>query len=142
MAQALNPAWRFLKNEDAWWLVPLHPIAGLPSSVDAPFARSNSWRALSIFGSLILVTSSVWVGFSRRKSYHALFALLVANATVLAIFGLIERMSGTDRIFGSYHPSNYLFVASFIYPNHAGAYFNLMVGLCTGLAWWHYQRAH
>jgi O-antigen ligase len=38
-------------------------------------------------------------------------------------------------------PSNKAFAASFIYPNHAGSYLNLMGALAVGLAWWHSQRA-
>ena len=44
--QGLNPAWRFLSNEDTWWLEPVAHISWLPSSVDAPFVRANSWRTL------------------------------------------------------------------------------------------------
>eukprot|EP01035_Chromulina_nebulosa_P059624 gene59624-81597_t len=36
-------------------------------------------------------------------------------------------------------PASY-FVSSFIYKNHAGAYFNLLLALCAGLALWHYER--
>ncbi len=139
--QGLNPAWRFLSNDDAWWLEPVAHVAWLPSSVSAPFARTNSWRALIIFSSLLLLVSSVWVGFSRRKSYHALFTLLAANAGLLALFGLVQHLSGATRIYWSYVASNDAFVASFIYPNHAGPYLYLMTALAIALARWHDQRA-
>jgi O-antigen ligase len=139
--QGLNPSWVFLSNPESWWLEPRDSISWLPTSVEAPFGHSNPWRVLTVFGSLALLVTSVWFGFSRRKSYHALFSLLATNACVLSVFGLVQRLSGTDRIFGSYLPSNRMFVASFIYPNHAGCYFNLMAGLAVGLAWWHHQRA-
>lgn len=139
--QGLNPAWLFLSNEDTWWLEPLDPVAWLPSSVDAPFERSNSWRSLVIFGSLGLLVTSVWVGFTRRKSYHALFTVLATNAGLLAWFGLMQRLSGTQLIFWNYVSSNSKFIASFIYPNHAGPYLYLMVALALGLAGWHAQRA-
>jgi hypothetical protein len=141
VVQGLNPAWHFLSNEDSWWLEPVAHVSWLPSGVDAPFARANAWRALVIFGSLALLLCSVWTGFTRRRSFYALFALLTANAGALALFGLVQQMSGAKRIFWSYVSSNDSFVASFIYPNHAGPYFNLMVALAVGLAWWHHQRA-
>jgi O-antigen ligase len=140
-AQGLNPAWRFFSNASSWWLEAVPSVRWLPSGVDAPFDRSNPWRVLAVFGSLFLVVTSLWMGFRRRKSYHTLFAVLVANAAVLALFGMVERLSGTRRIFGWYEPSNRLFASTFIYPNHAGSYFNLMTALAAGLAWWHYQRS-
>jgi len=141
-AQGLNPAWRFVSSEGAWWLEPVPHLAWLPSGVDAPFVRSNPWRALAVHGSWWLLVCSVWIGFSRRRSYRALFTLLAVNAFFLSLFGVLEKVSGTGKIFWSYRPSNDSFVASFIYPNHGGAYFNLMMAVIVALAWWHYQRAH
>jgi hypothetical protein len=139
--QGCNPAWRFVRVDHSWWIESMPHLSWLPSGVDAPFAWSNPWRALTIFGSLWLLVCSVWAGFLRRKSYRALFFILVSNAFFLALLGVFQKLSGTDRIFWSYLPSNTAFVSSFIYPNHAGPYFNLMVALATGLAWWHFRRA-
>ncbi len=139
--QGFNPAWRFVSVGHSWWIKPISHVSWLPSGVDAPFTLSNPWRALTVDGSLWLLVGSVWAGFSRRKSYRALFFILVSNAFFLALLGVLQKLSGTDRIFWSYLPSNASFIASFIYPNHAGPYFNLMVALAAGLAWRHYQRA-
>jgi len=139
--QGMNPAWRFQSNADVWWLERLDPVAWLPTGVDAPFDRSNPWRALTIFGSLFLLVASVWTGLTRRRSYHALFVLLAANSVLLALLGLAQRLTRATDIFWSYRPSNASFVASFIYPNHAGSYLNLTLALTIGLAWWHHQRA-
>ena len=140
--QALNPAWQFFTDGETWWLEPIDFVRWLPSSVSAPFARANPWRTLVVFGSLLLLVSSVWTGFTRRKSYHLLFTLLAANAGLLALFGLAQRLSGATEIFWAYPSSNDHFVASFIYPNHAGPYLYLMVALLIGLAGWHTQRPH
>jgi O-Antigen ligase len=139
--QGFNPAWRFIGVAHSWWIEPISHVSWLPSGVDAPFVRSNPWRALTVDGSLWLLVCAVWAGFLRRKSYRALFFMLVCNAFSLALLGVLQKLSGTDRIYWSYLPSNSAFIASFIYPNHAGAYFNLMVALAAGLAWWHRQRA-
>ena len=141
VVQGLNPAWRFQSNADSWWLEALPHMDWLPSSVSAPFARTNPWRALTVLASLALLVGSVWIGFTRRRSYHALFALLAVNACLLSLFGLVQQMTGARRIFWSYVSSNDGFAASFIYPNHAGPYLYLMAALATGLAWWHDQRA-
>jgi len=139
--QGLNPAWRFASNEDSWWLEPAAHVAWLPSGIAAPFARSNPWRALVIFGSQWLVVCSVLTGFRRRRSYRLLFTLLAAHAFLLAAFALVQLLSGTKRIFWTYGPSNTSFSGPFIYPNHAGPYLYLMVALAAGLALWLYRRS-
>ena len=139
--QGLNPAWRFFSNASTWWLEPRPSIAWLPSGVGAPFDRFNPWRALTVAGSLWLLICSVWAGCLRRKSYHALFVVLIANASLLALLAVLQKLTGAKRIFWSYVPSNDSFLGSFIYPNHAGPYLYLMVALAVGLAWRYYQRA-
>jgi hypothetical protein len=140
-AQGFNPAWRFMSDGRSWWLVPVPHISWLPAGVDAPYSRSNPWRALTIFGSLWLLLCSVWSGFRRRRSWRMLFGVLVGNAFLVALLGFLQQLTGAKRIFWSYLPSNDYFSASFIYRNHAGAYFNLMAALAGGLAWWHYRRS-
>jgi len=139
--QGLNPAWRYASNASMWWLEPAAPVRWLPSGMAVPFSQAGPWRALIILGSLWLLVGSVWIGFLRRLSYRILFSVLVVNAALLALFGSIQKVTGATKIFGVYPPSNSSFIASFIYRNHAGAYFNLLLALATGLAWWHYQRA-
>ena len=138
--QGLNPAWRFTSDSDQWWLEPLAHVSWLPAGVAVPFAQSGPWRALVVFASLWLLVCSVWAGFLRRKSYRLLFTFLVVNACFLALLGALQALSGTKKIFWLYVPSNGSFCASFIYPNHAGAYLNLMVALAVGLTWWHHLR--
>jgi O-antigen ligase len=140
--QALNPAWRFVSDAKAWWLVPLKHDSFLPSGVDAPFARSNPWRAMVIFGSVWILTCSVWSGFLRRQSYRLLFSALAIGGALLALMGLIQQEMGTNQILWGYKaPEKAQFMASFIYRNHAGAYFNLIVAIAVGLTGWHWRRA-
>lgn len=139
-AQGFNPSWRYVSNAGSWWLEPVTHLSWLPSGVDAPFEQSNPWRALVIYGSLWLLVCSVWTGFIRRRSYRMLFTLLTGNAFLLVLLGGLQQLSAAKKIFWVYLPSNPAFSASFIYPNHAGAYFNLMVALSTGLTLWHWRR--
>ena len=138
--QGLNPAWRFASNRSSWWIVPIAHVDWLPSGIDGPFSRSNAWRELTVYASMWLLACSVWAGFLRRQSYRILFAVLVGNAFLLAVVGVLQQLIATNRIFWVYLPSNTSFVASFIYRNHAGAYFNLMTALGAGMALWHYER--
>jgi len=141
VVQGLNPAWRYASTPANWWLEPVEHISWLPSGIQAPFARSNPWSTLVVFGSLWLLVCSVWVGLTRRLSYRLLFTALVANGFLLALLGVLQQLTDTKQIFWSYLPSNATFVASFIYRNHAGPYLNLMVALAVGLGFWHYQRS-
>ena len=140
-AQGLNPAWRYESDADSWWLEPVAHVDWLPAGIDVPWPLSGPGRSLVIFGSLWLLLCSVSVGFLRRHSYRVLFTLLAGNALGLALLGLLQVATGTPRIFWVYLPSNTAFSSSFIYPNHTGAYLNLMVALTTGLALWSYRRA-
>ena len=139
--QGLNPSWSYRQNADSWWLEPVAHLAWLPSGVQAPFARSNPWSALVIFASLWLLVCSVWIGLTRRRGYRLLFTVLVGNAFLLALLGVLQQLTDAKQIFWSYLPSNGAFIASFIYRNHAGPYLNLMVSLAAGLSFWHYQRS-
>jgi len=139
--QGFNPSWSYRQNADSWWLEPLSHITWLPSGVQAPFARSNPWSALVVLASLWLLVCSVWIGLTRRRSYRLLFTVLVGNAFLLALLGVLQQLTDAKQIFWSYLPSNGAFIASFIYRNHAGPYLNLMVSLAVGLSSWHYQRA-
>lgn len=138
--QGINPAWQLRTSGEAWWLEPLPHVAWLPSGVEAPFARSGPWRMLTITASMWLLGCSVWCGFLRRKSYRILFGILAVNGLLLAGLALLQRLGAATRIFWSYLPSNEYFFGSFIYPNHAGAYLNLLVALGAGLAWWSFLR--
>ena len=135
--QGANPEWRFVMDKASWTLLPLPHEANMPTSVEAPFARSNPWRGILVVGSVWLLLCSIRIGFTRRLSFRAIFAALAINGGLLALLGMAEQVSGTQRIFWAYLPSNPQFASSFIYRNHAGAYFDLMVAVAGGLAWWH-----
>lgn len=139
--QGVNSAWKYESNADSWWLKPVTFINWLPSGVDAPFSRSNPWSSLLVYASLWLLLCSIWSGLSRRRSYRTLFTVLVVNAALLALLGLLQQLTHAKQIFWAYTPSNGDFTASFIYRNHAGAYFNLMVALAASLACHHQRRA-
>jgi len=139
--QGLNPAWSYRQNADIWWLEPVSHLDWLPSGVEAPFGRSNPWSALVVFASLWFLVCSVWIGFTRRRSYRLFFTVLVGNAFLLALLGVLQQLTDAKEIFWSYLPSNGSFIASFIYRNHGGPYLNLMVSLAAGLSFWHYQRS-
>jgi len=138
--QALNPAWKYSRDDTGWWLESLSHVPWLPAGIGAPLDRSNPWRALIVLGSLWLLLGAIWIGVRRQVSLERLFAVLIGNAVLLAALALAQKLAGAKEIFWTYRPSNESFVASFIYPNHASPYFNLMAAVALGLAWQRYRR--
>ncbi|MBK8476801.1 MAG: hypothetical protein IPL39_10975 [Opitutaceae bacterium] len=141
--QGGNPAWRYRNNASYWWMEPVAHFAWLPSGMDVPFSQAGPWRALIIHASLWLVLCTVWIGFMRRLTFRLLFTFLVVNGVLLALLGLAQQTTHATRAFWLVSVSTpTTFVASFIYRNHAGAYFNLILALAAGLAWWYFDRGN
>jgi len=138
LIQALNPAWRYVAYDSSWWLVRMPHIAWLPTGMITPVALASPWRSLMIYGSAWMTPCALWVGFTRRRTLRIFFFVLACNAFALALLGISERALHADLIFWSWRPPAGYFVASFIYKNHAGAYFDLLLSLSVALAVWHY----
>lgn len=141
LTQTQNPAWIYASDARGWWLRAVEYKTWAPTGVDVPFAWWGPWRMLVIYGAVWLTVCASWIGFTRRRSLQILLAVLAGNAFALAILGLAQRALESNKMFFLFKAEVYYFVASFIYKNHAGAYFNLLLALCAGLSWWHYERA-
>ncbi len=141
LIQALNPAWEYRDDGVVWWIAKIACIEWLPAGVAVPFTQWGPWRMLVIYGSVWMAVCALWIGVTRRRSLQFLFVVLAANAFLLALFGLVQRVMKTDLMFFFWRPPANYFVASFTYKNHAGAYFNLAFTLCVGLALWYYERS-
>ena len=138
--QGLNPAWELVGPESRRWLRPMDHVAWLPSGFRTPFAESSPWRSLVVYGSAWLSACAVWTGFTRRTTLRVLLGALAVNAGLLAILGLLQKATHADRIFWSWTPPASYFVSSFVYRNHAGAYFDLMLAVTCAVAVSFYLR--
>jgi hypothetical protein len=140
--QGFNPSLEYLRIEDRWWLIPLPAVSWLPTGIDAPFGLSNAWRQLVIYGSAWLVVCSAWVGLTRRRSGRILLVVLAANAVALGALLIYQRATGEGRLPWPLLPRTTKdpTTASFVYHNHAGAYFGLMVFVAVALATWGYDH--
>jgi O-antigen ligase len=139
--QALNPAWIYNRADGQWWMEPIQHITWLPAGATTPFADSNPWRSLMIWGSAWLLGCSLWIGLTRRASLRLLLVILTVNATVLALVGILQHVAGNGKILWFIQPSTTYSVSTFLYKNHAGAYFNLMLAATVAVATWYYRRA-
>ena len=130
------------ETEDGWHIVKQDHVAWLPSSVEMPFGRMNP------AASKLLVAVPIWLwacaltmGLERRRVLRIIFWSVVLGGSAMALFGAVQRFSGTDRIFWSVVPSNPAFFGTFIYPNHAAAYLYIVLAVAVGLAFYYYSRS-
>jgi hypothetical protein len=141
LVQALNPAWRYESNDRYWWLARAAHVEWLPSGIATPLDLGNPWRYLMIYGSAWMTVCAISTGFTRGRTVRILLSVLACNAFLLALLGLLERCTRADAILWLWRPPAYYFVSSFIYKNHAGAYFNLMMAICAGLTVCYHERS-
>ncbi len=140
LIQGLNPAWRYFELGGYWYMLPIKDhITWLPTGTRTAFEQSNPFRYLVILGIPFLAVCAIWCGITRRESVFFLLILLVLNGVVLAILGFAQIFTGADKIFWMIEHSARHTVASFIYRNHAAAYFNLIVGLSGALALYYFH---
>ncbi|WP_221033010.1 O-antigen ligase family protein [Actomonas aquatica] len=143
LIQALNPAWEYVTHPErgTWSMRKIEHIDWLPTGMTTPFATMNTWRQMMIWTLPFFVGCAIWIGFTRRKSLIALLTVVVGNATVLALVGIVARYTAPAKILWLVDGiRNYCF-SSFVYKNHAGSFFALSVGLTLALAVFVHQRA-
>lgn len=114
-------------HSHAEWFTGRAPYAGLPSAVAASEAR----LVFAGFAHAAVVALLVRHGLSSLAGIRSLFRLLLVNAVLLALFGLLQYFSGTDSMYWIAPRSRHFF-ASFYYENHAGQFFYMMFGLGAG----------
>jgi O-antigen ligase len=140
--QIFNPAWQYVSVGKGWFLQKIDYITWLPHGIaDAPAIKMNGWRTLLIHGTLWLLVCALWVGITRRKTIRVLLTTLALNGTLIALAVLLQRLTDSKKMFWILDPPAHYFVGSFIYKNHGGAFFILILGTLLGLAWWHTAHA-
>ncbi len=65
----------------------------------------------------------------RPRWIRAILGILLANAMILVVTGLVFRFSGSELILGRYAPRADYFFATFYYKNHWAAYALLYTGV-------------
>lgn len=110
------------------WMYTPPPVRALPSSIN----RSEAGEMLVWFFPAWAAMLALRSGLLGRRAHLELFFFMAVNAGILALFGLVQRASGTRAIYWL-QPMERYFFASFGYENHAGAFFVLMFALSAGL---------
>lgn len=136
--QMMNPAWEYRVVGQGWHLVRIPHAKWLPHGIKAtPYSAMNAWRILVIHGAVWLMVCALWVGVTRRKIARTVLTLVAVNGALVAAVFVLQRLTTPDRILWLWHaPADY-FVAGFVYKNHGGAFFNLVLAACLSIAAWH-----
>lgn len=139
--QALNPAYIRASAGSYWWIAPVEHIEWLPSGVDAPFALMNAWRMLVIMGGAWALGCALWIGLTRRIAVQSILTAIVANGALLALIGILQKVTGAKEVLWFIKPVALTFVATFFYENHGGTYLVLTVVAAVILMVWHHIRS-
>jgi hypothetical protein len=130
LAGALQPAFTAGIIDGAPVLVPVTPLTAWPCSA----VPADSLRLLWLFNALFLPGFNLLLAVRERRVLRALIVTLAVNAVLLAVFGTIQKLSGSHGLFFGTVPSpNRTFFASFIYHNHWGAFSVLSLAAILGL---------
>jgi O-antigen ligase len=139
--QALNSAYLRASAGPYWWLVPVEHITWLPSGISAPFELMNAWRMLVLWGAVWALGCALWIGLTRRAAVQYILTAIVANGALLALIGILQKVTNAKEVLWFIKPVATYFVSTFFYKNHAGAYFNFVIVVAISLMAWHYVRA-
>src|SRR5665213_3215909 len=138
IVQEINPSWRYIQTPKLWWLIREKNVRWLPTSIAAPFVKSNAWRQLIIYAAAWLTVCAIWVGLTRRRSVRILLIVLVVNGLVLGSLMVAQHLTDNSRMpwpLTDLTPAS--LTSSFIYENHAGAYFALLTFAAIALSSWY-----
>ena len=135
-ASLLNPNFHAVTAWGTTTLVRGGDIPWLPSCANPTATASALWLSNCLYVSGFCV----FIFLRQRRSLRRLLTLLVLNAGLLAVFGTLQKLSGSKGLYFDLIPSsNPTFFASFIYHNHWGSY--VLLWLCAALGlMWHFTR--
>lgn len=131
--QAMNPRFEYHQEGTQWWLEQISYLRWLPGGMRVPFDNSSPLRWLVEVASCWLISCALWVGATRRRTIYAVLVALSINAVVFACFGILQKASGVDKIYGLRSVGFPYFFGALIYKNHAAAFLGLSVCLLIGV---------
>lgn len=135
-----NPAFRAVWDveEGVWAQIPIEHREDWPVGVVGPLGEDATPRAFAAWVAAWLATCAVWVGITRRRSLVALLGIVAANAVVLGALGILHYYTGGQRVLFFLGLPEERAAASFGRAAPAAAYFILSLGLCLGMAVYHF----
>lgn len=117
------------------WQYTPPPWPGWPFSFD----RTEAGRMVAWFFPAWVLVLAVRSPLVDGKAALRLLHLIVISAGLLALFGVVQFLSGVRSIYGV-TPLCCMFFASFPYANHAAAFFLMAAALAAGMLFRIYWR--
>ncbi len=109
------------------WRNPAPPMPGLPFCV-----IPSEHAVLLLWFPPVLIAALAAKHGLLKKGKRLLLEGLCWNGAALALFGIVQQMTGAKSIFWGDRVFDHFF-ATFGYPNFAGAFFTLLFALSAGL---------
>lgn len=134
--QASNPSWVRVEGPRSWWMTRIDDIPWLPTSTDTPFLFYNLWRFFAFYCAAWLTVCAIWIGVTRRRSLQILLWVIVSNALLISLVGIVHRYTTNGKVLWLLEIPGAIGFGSFIYHNHGAAYVSLMSMAALGLAAW------
>jgi len=113
-------------ESNVWAFLP-PPVGWGPFCIDPNEARQMLYWFVPASAAVLGIRHGM-----NRRGKLILLRLLALNGGCLALFGIVQNLSGSHRMFWM-TPMNDAFFASFGYAGHAGAFFTLMFAANGGL---------
>lgn len=129
LVSSFNPSFEIIWYYDQQVFRPIPTLPGLPTSVLPDLTRSELALALGLYLSAFNLAMNV----QNRRTLRSLTLWLGINAGVLALFGTVQKLAGTEMFFGLFTSPNSSFFASFFYHNHWGPFALLNIAGWLGL---------
>ena len=140
--QGLNPSWRFVSDSNSWRLVPLKHNSFLPVRSGHAVCKIQYMASHGHFWFGVAPHLLGLVRIRQAPELPPVFWHAGDRGSASCPLGPLPTGNGNGPdLLELQGPRKGMFMASFIYRNHAGAYFDLMVAVAVGLAGWRWRRA-
>ena len=134
-ASVFNPSFEEFTFYEQQSLRPIPHHELLPSSA----RPSQTLKNLLLYSTLYLSAFNIMALKLRRTIRFILFFFLT-NGAMLAVFGTLQKLIGSDIFFGLEESPNPAFFATFVYHNHWGAFALLSAAIGIGLTAYQYHH--
>ena len=134
LIQLLNPSYeqKWQTGLRVWTLVPVAHLPWLPTSIQSTFSETSPSHFLIYSLAGIGMAQCIFL-IKRPSTHRRLLQLISVNGFCIAIIALIQITLKSDNILGIFDAKGKgltLFFGTFLYKNHAAAFFNLAIASC------------
>ncbi len=140
LVQFFNAAWVFEPGASGRMRVRMRDyIEWLPSGVWTPSHMTNPWRMALVLTPAWMVTCALWAGSHRGKTQRILMWVLVLNATLFAVIGILQDVTHARKVLWLFEKpyERFGFWGTIVNQNHASAFMNIGIICALSLVLWY-----